>query len=220
MNMINRLIFMISLFLLMMLCNSCAPVFSDLQSARTVGDGNLELSGHYSSYSFSGDNGSGSTNDNFGVQLVYGLSSKVDLAARYERLNFEQGDGDDSGLNIVGIGPKISMVKNKFALFFPFGRALGEDSEDSWQLQPTAVVTFPAVANKIDINISPKYIFQFCDDCDSFVALNIGGHFSNDLSDWSIRAEYGQLYNPGEDGHFSQFSVGFAKRFVSSSSSE
>lgn len=41
------------------------------------------------------------------------------------------------------------------------------------------------------------------------MAFNLGLGLSADFNRWAIRPEYGMLFNPGEEGHFGQFSIGF-----------
>jgi hypothetical protein len=74
--------------------------------------------------------------------------------------------------------------------------------------------TLPVVKDKVDFNPSVKYLIATCDDCDNNVAVNFGFAFSNDIRKWAVRTEYGMLYNPGEEGHFGQFSLGLNYKFL------
>lgn len=192
---------------------SCAPVFSELQSARTVGKNRFELTPSYSTVSFTSDKETDGIQNHLGLRAAYGITPKLDLRFAYERIwPKEEGEFSD-GVDVVGIGPKVSLVENMVAVSLPVGRALGEDSKDSWQFHPTLLLTLPAVPDKFDITLAPKYLFTFCEDCEDLVAVNLGLALSSDLKKWAIRPEYGMLFNPGEEGHFGQFSLGVTVAF-------
>jgi hypothetical protein len=195
-----------------MFLQSCAPVFSELQSARTVGKNKIEATPSYSSVSYSKDGKTEGVQNHMGVQLAYGISSKVDLRFRYEYIWLKK-YGQSDVINVVGIGPKFSLVENKIAFAVPIGRAFGEGTEDSWEVHPTLLFTIPAVKDKLDINLAPKLLVPLCKGYDNLVAINLGISFSNNLSKWAIRPEYGILFNPGASGHYSQFSIGFSTTF-------
>lgn len=190
---------------LLAVVQSCAPVFSELQSARMVGKNRFEITNSYSSVSATADEETEMVQDHVGIQAALGISSRVDLRMRYERLS--------TGYSIIGFGPKVSIIKDRFAFYLPLGRALGEESKDSWQLHPTLLFTLPAIPQKLDITLSPKYLIPFCKECADLVAVNFGLSFSSDLNKWAIRPEYGLLFNPEREGNLSHFSVGFSLAF-------
>jgi len=64
-------------------CQSCVPVSSELQSARTVGEGNIEITPSYSSTNISIDQESENVQSHLGFQAAYGLSEKLDIRFRY-----------------------------------------------------------------------------------------------------------------------------------------
>ena len=191
---------------------SCAPVFSELQSARTVGKNKIEFTPSLSSVHFSKNLDSEGVQNHIGIQTAYGITQKLDIRARYERFWLKEGDRQD-GLSVVGIGPKVSLVENKIAFFIPIGKSFSEDILDTWGIHPTLLFTLPALRDKIDLTLSPKYLWTFCDHCDDFIAVNLGVSLSTDLNKWAIRPEYGLLFNPGESGYFGQFSLGFSTVF-------
>lgn len=196
----------------------CAPVFSELQSARTVGKNRFEFTPSYSTVSITSDNETDGVQNHLGLRAAYGITPRTDIRMMYERVWFkdELVDGfeeDFRGVDVIGIGPKFSLLENILAVSLPVGRALGEDSKDSWQFHPTVLLTLPAVPDKVDITLAPKYLFTFCEDCDDLIAVNLGLAFSSDLSRWAIRPEYGMLFNPGEKGRFGQFSIGLSYTF-------
>jgi len=95
----------------------------------------------------------------------------------------------------------------------PVGRAFGEDYSNSWQIHPTLLLTIPAISNKLDINLSPKYLMTFCEDCDDFIAVNLGLAFSDDLNKWAVRPEFGLLFDPGSSDFSSHLSLGVSMIF-------
>ncbi len=206
--------FLLVLIALYFILPGCAPVFSELQSARTVGEGNYEFTPSYSSVNFSNDGETEGIQNHLGVQIAYGISDKWDLRARYERVwlkgDMDTDGGIGEGWDVIGIGPKYSVIKNKFAVALPIGRALGMDTEDTWEIHPTILLTAPIIMDKVEITFAPKYLITLCDGCEDFMAVNVGLSLSSDLNRWAIRPEYGHLYNFGEDGHYGQFSIGFS----------
>lgn len=188
---------------------SCAPVFSDLQSARLVGDGNIEVTPSYSSVSWAEDGESQKVQNHYGAQAGFGLSETMDLRTRIEYVSVKsEGSDDKLTATVVGIGPKFSIVKDRVAGYIPLGTAFGSDiqTSQSWELQPTLLFTFP-VNEQFEVNPSVKYIMQLADDTDNMVAINLGLGIG-EYGKFVIRPEYGLLYNPGESGHFSHFSIG------------
>ena len=181
------------------LFTSCVPVFSDMQSARTLGKGNFEATPYYTNtLASSEDKGVSMANVNFGV----GLSENVDIRGRFSYLWY---NGEGGGATVFGIGPKISIVPDRLSLFLPFGGSL---SGDDWQLQPTVFYSLPIIEKKFESTISPKYVFNICESCDGYFATNLGIAFSEDLSKYAIRAEYGRAFF--DEGGIGQFSIGYS----------
>ncbi|MFZ1678783.1 MAG: hypothetical protein WBP41_00395 [Saprospiraceae bacterium] len=195
-----------------LLFQSCAPVFSELQSARLAGKNRVELTPSYSTVSSSADGETDGLQNELGLHAAYGVTPKMDFRVRYHYA-WAKGDDFNNGISLIGFGPKFSLMENKIALSLPFGTAFGDGITDAWEFQPSMLFTLPAVENKFDITLAPKYIFTFCDECDDFFAVNLGLAISSDLSSWAIRPEYGRLYDFGEKGHVGQFSIGLSKTF-------
>lgn len=207
---INHILTGIGILLLLVTFQNCAPVFSDMQSARLVGKGSFEVTPSYSTVNFAEEGESEGIQNHVGAQFALGLSDKVDLRARFEHIWLKE-DGEFNE-QIFGIGPKFSLVKDRIAGYLPVGFAFSDVGE-SIQIHPTLLFTVPIVPDKLDFNPSAKYLISFCDGCENLVAVNAGLAFSEDIARWALRAEYGLLYNPGESGHFGQFSVGFSYTF-------
>lgn len=198
--------FLILLFLLPLQIYSQKPVFSELQSARFVGQKHFELTPLFSSVSVSDGKNSENIQTEYGLHATIGLTVKVDFQIKSEVVPYQGNDYFDTGF-IVGLGPRISLIENKVALSLPFVGGF------EWEFQPALLLTLPAIPNKLDISLSPKYIFTICEDCQDFGAINFGLSISSDLSKWAIRPEYGRLFDFGEKGYVGQFSIGFSKIF-------
>lgn len=192
------LIFVSFLFLVY----SCAPVFSDLQSAKLVGKGNFEATPNFTTASFTSEGETDHIQNHYGIQLGYGLFKRVDLRARYEFIGVAD---DGPKANIFGIGPKVSIWEDRIAAYLPVGFAFGGDVDgiDEIELQPTILFTIPA-GKYVEINPSAKGIIGD----EFYIAFNLGLGLSTDIERYVIRPEYGMLFNPGESGYFWQFSLG------------
>jgi len=181
-----------------LVCAGCAPVFSDFQSAKLVGRERVEITPSASTVSASGENG-GHVQDEYGVQVATGVLDRLDLRARYMRVE---------GINGVAFGPKLSVVKDKVALSVPVWFAFGKDVESgkTWAVHPTLLLTGP-VNSHLEVNGSIKGLIPLSKDGgDKLVAFNVGLGVG-DLEKWVIRPEVGFLFNPGESGHFTQFGI-------------
>ncbi len=137
---------------------SCAPLSSDLQSARLVGKRRIEITPGYSTAQFAEEKkpadekrSQETSGKLIGVQVAYGLSNKVDIRVRVEHFQFRE-----FSANVFSIGPKVSLVKDRVALYLPVWFV---DFKPA-QLQPTLLVTFPIIKNKIEFNPSVKGIFS------------------------------------------------------------
>jgi hypothetical protein len=177
----------------------CAPVFSDFQSAKLVGRDRVEVTPSYSNVSVSGTDG-GHVQDEYGLQVATGVLDRLDLRARYVRVE---------GVNVLALGPKIGLVKDKVALAVPVGFAFGKDvdSGKSWAVHPTLLLTAP-VNPHVELNASTKGLIPLSSGGgDALFAVNVGAGFGN-LERWAIRPEVGFLFDPGKAGHYTQFGVG------------
>jgi hypothetical protein len=197
----------VSIALLLMV--GCAPPFSSIQSARTVGKGKFEVTPLFSTVFFSAEGETEHVQNEFGFQAAYGLGNMVDLQLRYEFINVSIEDVSASA-NVIGIGPKVGVYKEMIAFACPIGFAFGGDVEDiseTWQLHPTLLFTLP-IGNSFEFNPSAKMLIPLSGDGDILLAFNLGAGISTDLRKWAARPEIGFLIDPGEEGHFTQFSVG------------
>ena len=203
--------------------SACAPIFSDLQSAKLVGKGHVEVTPGFSSVSSSGGGGcescdpgpggggdSSHVQDHAGIQLATGVHDAVDLRVRYEHVWVDGG----GGVNVLGFGPKIRLFRNYAAFYVPVGFAFGGgiDSGETWAVHPTLLLT-GQVHPSVEINWSAKYLVPFSEDAgDNLLAFNLGLGLGPASGRWTVRPEFGWLIDPGDDGHFTQFSLGVSWR--------
>lgn len=185
-----------------MIClSSCAPIFSEVQSARMVGKNNFEVTPAFSTVNFAFEGEREEVQKQFGLHMAYGISDKVDLRVRYENVLGQE-------INVLAIGPKINIVENKVSVYLPIGSYIGDGmSIEMMQFHPTLLLTQPIIDNKIEFTAAPKLLIPFSSGAETLVALNFNLALSDDLNRWAIRPEYGFLFNPGEEGHYGQFSI-------------
>lgn len=200
---------LITLLLFGTLLNGCAPIFSELQSARTVGKGNIELTPHFSSTDFYEQLAPNGVQNHLGLQVANGLSDRLDLRTRYEFV-WPKGFDLSSGTNVVSLGLKYGLAPDRVAIYLPVGRALGEGSSQSWEIQPTLLFTQPIIPRELELTFAPKYVAVLCESCADLYAINLGLSVGSDVRRWSIRPEYGLAFQEGDPDFFGQFSLGFS----------
>jgi hypothetical protein len=182
--------------------SACAPVFSDLQSAKLVGKGRVEATPSFTSVT--------GVQNQAGLQLATGVHDKVDLRVRYERVMVE----DEPGVNVLGFGPKIQLFKDYAALYVPVGFAFGGgvESSESWAVHPTLLLT-GQVHPAVELNWAAKYLVPLSEEGgDNLLAFNLGLGLGPPKGRWTLRPEIGWLIDPGEEGHDTQFSIGLSVR--------
>lgn len=192
----------------------CAPIASELQSAHLVGRHKAELTTSYANMQFrkpSVQTDEGDTKATrgrlLGVQAAYGLSDHVDLRMRIEQFNFR---GKENF--VFSIGPKVMVVRDRIALYVPVWFA----DYKPIQTQPTLLVTIPLVRNKLEFNPSVKSILTVSgyDPMNQvMVGTNFGFAVSTDLNRWSIRPEFGTIYDLKGHNQFGCFAIGITIYF-------
>ena len=202
----------------------CAPVFSDLQSAKLVGKGNYEITPHLSKIYYRGedaDNIDGSIQTHYGAQIAYGLTEKIDLRSRIEMISMsdEITDGEDVKYRIFSLGSKYSIILNRMSFYLPvsFIKSINcEDCEIFKTIEPTCLFSVQ-LNDYLDFNPSVKLIFPFLEEDadDSFYyAANLGFGI-NKFQNWIIRPEIGILSHSDSDGDgfYQHMSLGLSYRF-------
>ena len=197
---------------LIVLLSACSTI-SDLQSARLVGPGELEVTSNYSSASLAYDGESDSIDNHLGVQVATGLMHKVDLRLRYGYLSFPN---SDDGSSFLAFGPKFGVIEDRVAIYAPMGFAFGNDIEvaDTWEFHPTILLSHRFSDNFLsdyaEVTVSGRAVLGLNDDSDqALFGSNLGLGLSSDLDRYVIRPEVGFLKDPGEEGTVWQWSVGF-----------
>lgn len=203
----------VALTAMMAFVTGCVAPFSDLQSARLLGKGNIEVTPGFGTVSINDEGETQHVQNNYGAQLGYGLTKFMDLRLRYEYIRATSGE-DSVNVNVIGFGPKFRLAKNWLAFYVPIGFAFGGDMEagdssDTWQVHPTLLATFP-VAKFLEINPSAKVMIPFSSESfDTLYAFNLGLAISPDVSKWAIRPEVGICTDFGSgSGYFLHFSIG------------
>lgn len=183
-------------------CVSVAPVNSSFESAKTLGKGNVELAGNYSSYSMKGTNYEGEkesvkTNNNFGFRVGFGVSEKVDLKFRYERLipADKENREEVKGVNYFAFTPKFAIYKKFIAGYTDMGMYTYRASDGSysdviWFASPRMAFTYPS-GKYFDLTLSPKLDFYFGSGTSVNWGVNLGWGLSSNLDRWAIRPEIG-----------------------------
>jgi hypothetical protein len=187
----------------------CVAPFSDIQSAKLLGPGNIEVTPSFSSVSVSSEGETDHVQNHVGVQAGFGLLKFMDLRMRYERITGDIDEEEGFGVNVLGFGPKFRLAKNWLALYIPVGFAFGEDIDiaETWQVHPTLLATW-ALGKSFELNPSAKVMIPLRGgEIDTLYAFNLGAAISTDVSKWAVRPEVGICTN-FEGGHFMQFSIG------------
>jgi hypothetical protein len=190
----------------LMLLQGCAPVFSDFQDARLVGPSRVEVTPSFSAVSVSADGETDHVQNNFGGHLAFGIRRGVDFRIGYVRA---QPVSDGSGINILGFGPKVAILRDRVALDVPVGFAVDSASSNTWQVHPTVLLTFP-VTPHIDLNPSVKALIPFCEGCETMVAVNLGMGLRSESGRWVVRPEVGYCVDPGEDMYYWALGLGLS----------
>ncbi len=190
---------------------SCVAPFSDIQSAKLLGKGNVEVTPSFSSVSATSEGETNHVQNHYGVQAGFGLSKFMDLRLRYERITGDIDEETSFGVNVIGFGPKFRLAKDWLALYVPVGLAFGTDvtSSETWQVHPTLLATW-ALGKSFELNPSAKVMIPFKkNEIDTLYAFNLGAAISTDVSKWAVRPEIGICTN-FQGGHFMHFSIGFS----------
>lgn len=191
-----------------LLGEGCAPVFSDLQGAGLVGKDRYEITPSFSTVSFQNEGESEHAYNHYGVQIGYGISDHADLRFRLEHIEL---GGESGGVNVIGIGPKIGERYGSAALYLPVGTTLNCSFADAMEFHPTLLTSVP-LGRGVEFNPSFKILMPLGrEEADILVAVNLGMGFGQ-VDRFAIRPELGFLFNPGEEGNYRQFSLGFAVR--------
>lgn len=82
--------------------------------------------------------------------------------------------------------------------------------ESEWTFSPGLIYGLP-VGDRIELNLTAKYLIPLEEDCSNLVFVNLGVAVVN-LGNWILRPETGVLFNPGESGQFWRLGLGVSRR--------
>ena len=198
-------------------CANVAPVTNQYEKAGTLKKGNVELTGNFTGYNVVGVGGSESINNNFGFRAGYGVSDKVDIKFRYERLKPSGGLEDSpEGVNYFSIIPKIALIPDKLSLLIPFSYYSSKQEKtadyevyDFNSIAPQLIYTLTNKKNTTDLSFGIKADCLFAEGGGGVLfGATVGGGFSSNLNKWAIRPEVGILSFGGGASFFS-YGIGF-----------
>ena len=191
------------------------PPFSELQDARLVGQGRIEMTPFASTISAEGQ--TNHVQNDFGVQAGVGVLSFMDFRFRYEYLYHpDSGDAYDEsyGAHVLAVGPKFSLVKNILALYLPIGFGFGEDVKisETWQFHPTLIATAP-LAKGFTLSVSAKALIPLYSGGNTLYAVNLGMGIAPNAGPVTLRPEAGILFDTKGSGIYFHLSFGLSFRF-------
>jgi hypothetical protein len=204
-------------------CFSVAPVHGSYERAKTLGKGNLELSGNYTKYLVKGDDGMENINNNIGFKAGVGLSDGVDIKVRYENLMPPNLDKNvDFGANYFSVIPKFSLMPGKLSLFTPISlysfktsNSTETEKSTSYSIAAHLIQSFTSHSNKVDFSpsLNLEYLINKGSNGEKtngnfLMGLNVGAGFSDNLNKWAVRPEVGYLYSPDASTGFWNIGVG------------
>lgn len=178
--------FFISSLMLFLSFNSCMT-FTDFQSAKTVGKGNLELTPHLTG-TFSKD----VQYPTSGMTMAYGISDRFDLRASAST---------NLVLSSLSVAAKWNVIKDKLSFNLPVGTFLANSDLDIDRvivLQPTLLLTMP-IKEGLDLTLAPQYVLlnnEFSGWQKPMFAPNIGLTIQRPCSKIALRPELGATFWP------------------------
>ena len=202
------------LVIILFISSNCAPVTSDMQSAKLTGKGGMELTIDKGSLDYESDeNQISEIQDNLGLLFAYGLSEKFDLRGRYESINLNNIDNDGDEItkySLMRLGLKHEIITNKLALYLPYSIYYNSEGEDGPKtLEPTLIYT-KTIKDAYELNPSAKVIIPMDEemvDDDLGLAFNLGFGLNPgrllkkvEFEKAVFRAEYGIYFPPGSEG--------------------
>lgn len=191
-------------FVMLCSCGSISPVINQYEKAGTLKKGNFEFMGNFTGYSVSGGGETAGLNNNFGFRIGYGISDKVDIKLRYERLkpSTDMDYENSNSVNYFSLVPKFALIPDKFSLVVPISHYAakeedGPEGEDAYSfstITPQLIYTITNAKNTVDFTPGLKADILFAGDGGGVLfGATIGAGFSSNLNKWAIRPEVGIL---------------------------
>ncbi len=184
----------------------CAPVFSDLQSARVLAPGQTEVTPSIGTVAMSPvedddlPQGWSRYQDQVGVQAGVGTSAGVELRGRAEYVVAPDLTEIGSGVEafMVALGVKVPVFADRVSVYVPVGLAFGESLEtsDTIALMPTLLTTVPLAPGRAELNLSAK-LLAFFGNTRPMWAVNAGLALGKNVRRLAVRPEVGFLFDLG-----------------------
>jgi hypothetical protein len=195
---------------------SCTPVLSDIQSARHLTRGQLEVTPSTSFYHWTKSKNTNQLHG--GVQAGYGVTSRIELRARLETVNAGLEAVDTTFVpgkiwaQTFALGVKYSLFKDKLSLYVPVGFGVGKEIEErnTWMIQPTLIYT-KRYSKYVEFSPSLKFAQTF-NSKTHYYGVNFGFGLSANLDRWVIRPEFGFFGSNYMAGSHNHVSLGFSWR--------
>ena len=207
------------LIIMLLISMNCAPITSDMQSAKTAGQGGIEMTMNVGSLEMDSDDemveSEGSVQDNFGISFAYGITDNIDVRARFESIEIPSVEGEEVEMpsySLMSFGIKYGIIEDRLAFYLPYSSYNTDEAgtDPANLIAPTLLYT-TTVGNAFELTPSVKYLLPLGDiaeDNDPGLAYNLGFGYQL-FGKFTLRGEWGQ-YIPGGDGEtiFSQTSLG------------
>ncbi len=177
---------------------NCVTIFSEFQSAETLGEGNTEITPAASYVGFYDDGDQEHIQTNIGVLAGYGINETLDLRGRVELPMIADEFETFGDVIAIGFGPKIKIGDNNASFYSPIGFAFGDDIETSetYEWHPTLIMS-TSLKDGAELNGSFKLIIPFEEERDNALALNLG--LAKWASNTGIRPEIGIMKNLNDE---------------------
>ena len=201
------------LTILLFILFNCAPITSDMHSAKTIGKGGIEITLNSGTLDYEDAESSISEmQDNLGAHVAYGLGEKLDIRGRFETLQIN--GVEDLGetiedVTLFSLGLKYGLFEDKFAIFLPYDIYYNSEGESGPKtLAPTLIYT-KTFRDAFELNPSAKIILPMDEDMDDdpWLAFNFGLGINPgillkkvEFEKVMLRAEHGMLFPADAEG--------------------
>lgn len=179
---------------------SLSQCVTPYESARMLPKGGTEIKTSYTHVRVAAEGENEKINDGLGLGLGYGVTDRINLKVRYERLS------NEGNVNFVAFGPKIALKPNKIAAMLPIG-VYFDEGESTWGVHPSLLFS-TSKNNKVEGTVGLRSDIFFEEDSEVLFGINLGLGLSQNLDRWAIRPDFGLTFNPGENGVFLSFGIG------------
>ena len=189
-----------TLFMILLISMNCAPITSDMQSAKTAGQGGIEITMNVGGLLMDSDDEmaqtEGSVQDNLGGSFAYGIRDNLDVRARFESIkvpSMEGLDDESPSYSLMSFGMKYGILEDKLAFYLPYSiyNTDQEGTDPANIIAPTLLYT-AAIGDAFEITPSVKYLIpigDIADDNDPGLAYNLGFGYQL-LGKFTLRGEW------------------------------